>query len=311
VIPNPALLSIILGVLVRSAQFVKCASGTSLLPRLFAHSLYDTDPKLASCLEVAEWRGGSLALEKELFSNADCITATGSDETLADIRKRLPHDKRFIGYGHRISFGFITHEVLSGFGAKKLAARAAVDVTAWNQLGCLSPHIFYVEHGGGTSGVRFAELLAEELAKREEGFPRGSVSTQESASITSKRGFYQIRADFSEQTRLWCSPESTAWTVVYEDDPRFQLSSLNRFIYVKSVSDLTDTLRYADPMRGKVSTVGIGANADRAEQLALELARWGVTRICPIGQMQNPSLTWRHDGRPSLGDLVTWTNWEK
>src|SRR4051812_47255824 len=83
VIPNPAILSIILGILVRSAQFVKCASGTSLLPRLFAHSLYDSDQKLAACLEIAEWRGGTRELEDALFSEADCVTATGSDETLA------------------------------------------------------------------------------------------------------------------------------------------------------------------------------------------------------------------------------------
>ena len=42
-IPNPALMSIVLGLLTRSAQFVKCASGGSLLPRLFAHSIYDAD----------------------------------------------------------------------------------------------------------------------------------------------------------------------------------------------------------------------------------------------------------------------------
>jgi hypothetical protein len=310
VIPNPTLLSILLGILARSAQFVKCATGTSLLPRLFAHSLYDTDPKLAACLEIAEWRGGTLALEKALFTEADCITATGSDKTLDDIRQRLPLQKRFLGYGHRLSFGFITHEVLSGFGAKKLAARAAVDVTAWNQLGCLSPHVFYVEHGGAISAQRFAESLAEELARREEGFPRGPVSTEESALITSRRGFYQVRADFSEETRLWSSPESTAWTVVYETEPRFQASCLNRFIYVKAVADLTHALREADPVRGQVSTVGLGANTDKGEQLAKELARWGVTRVCPIGQMQNPPITWHHDGRPALGDLVTWTDWE-
>jgi hypothetical protein len=26
--------------------------------------------------------------------------------------------------------------------------------------------------------------------------------------------------------------------------------------------------------------------------------------------MQIPPLLWRHDGRPSLGDLVTWTDYE-
>ena len=36
-IPNPALMSIVLGLLTRSAQFAKCASGSAFLPRLFAH----------------------------------------------------------------------------------------------------------------------------------------------------------------------------------------------------------------------------------------------------------------------------------
>ena len=58
-IPNPTLMSIILGLLTRSAQFVKCASGASFLPRLFAHSIYEAEPKLGACLEIAEWRGGN------------------------------------------------------------------------------------------------------------------------------------------------------------------------------------------------------------------------------------------------------------
>src|SRR5439155_11487721 len=79
-LPNPALMGIVLGVLARSAQFVKCASGASLLPRLFAHSLYDAEPKLGACLEIEEWRGGDINLETALFTEADCVTATGTDE---------------------------------------------------------------------------------------------------------------------------------------------------------------------------------------------------------------------------------------
>src|SRR5271170_5231784 len=89
-IPNPTLTSIIFGLLTRSAQFVKCASGGSFLPRLFAHSIYAAEPKLGACLEIAEWRGGNLELENALFAEADCVTATGGDETLAAIRAQLP-----------------------------------------------------------------------------------------------------------------------------------------------------------------------------------------------------------------------------
>jgi len=85
---------------------------------------------------------------------------------------------------------------------------------------------------------------------------------------------------------------------------------LNRFVYIKAVTGLEQALQGAEAVRGKVSTVGLAAPEDRAQQLATELARWGVARVCPLGKMQNPPLTWRHDGRPPLADLITWTDWE-
>jgi hypothetical protein len=310
-LPNPALMSIVLGLLTRSAQFVKCASGSAFLPRLFAHSIYDADAKLGACLEIAEWRGGNADLETALFAESDCVTATGSDETLAAIRARLPVNIRFLGYGHRVSFGFVAHEVLSGFYTRQIVSRAADDVVAWNQLGCLSPHVIYVQTGGEVSPEKFAELLADELERREQTEPRGELPAEHAAAIASRRGIYEVRAAHSpETTQHWCSRNSTAWTVVYEADARFQLSCLNRFIYVKGVRDLTEALQSAEMVRGQVSTVGLGVPEHKLEELATQLARWGATRVCPLGRMQNPLLTWRHDGRPALGDLITWTDLE-
>ena len=311
-IPIPTLMGISLGLLTRSAQFVKCASGSSFLPRLFAHSIYDADPKLGACLEIAEWRGGAAALEDVLFAEADCVTANGSDETLAAIRARLPIKTRFVGYGHRVSFGFVAAEVLHGSRAKKVVEAAADDVVAWNQLGCLSPHVIYVEAGGGVSPEHFAELLADELERREQTEPRGELPEEHAAVIASRRAIYEVRTAHSpDATRHWCSKNSTAWTVVFEADTRFQMSCLNRFIYVKTVADLKAALEGADDIRGKVSTVGIAAPEEKTVEIAAQLARWGATRVCPLGRMQNPPLAWRHDGRPPLGDLITWTDWEQ
>ena len=311
-LPNPTWMSMVFGLLTRSAQFVKCATGSAFLPRLFAHSIYEMDPKLGACLEVAEWRGGNAAMETSLFAGADCVTATGGDETLAAIRSQLPPRVRFLGYGHRVSFGYVAGEDLFGTSAKKIVARAADDVVAWNQLGCLSPHVIYVQLGGEVSPEQFAELLAGELERREQAEPRGQLPPEEAATIASRRGIYEVRAAHSpESTRHWCSRNSTAWTVVYEADAHFQMSCLNRFVYVKSVADLTMALQGADDIRFKVSTVGIAVPDEKAQEIATQLARWGATRICPLGQMQNPPLTWRHDGRPALGDLVAWTDWEQ
>jgi hypothetical protein len=309
-LPIPALMSIVLGLLTRSAQFVKCASGQSLLPRLFAHSLYALEPKIGSCLEIAEWPGGSLLLEAALFDQAQCVTATGSDETLGRIRERLPGHVRFLGYGHRVSFGYLARDVLGRAEARQQAAAAARDIAAWDQLGCLSPHLYYVESGGSVSPVEFAELLAAELARVEQIAPRGQLPTTESAVIASLRAAYELRAAQSLETRLWQSPNTTAWTVVFESNPSFQLSCLHRFVYVKPVADLDEALHAAVTVEGKVSTVALAAYGDRGRELATALARWGATRICQPGRMQEPPLAWRHDGRSPLADLVTWTDYE-
>jgi hypothetical protein len=309
-LPNPALMSLTLGLLTRSAQFMKCASGAALLPRLFAHSIYALDHKLGACLELAEWRGGHVALETALFAEADCVTATGSDETLLAIRSRLPAKTRFLGYGQRVSFGFVTREVLRDETIAEIVSRAADDVIAWDQNGCLSPQVIYVEERGAVESDKFAALLAAELMRREAAEPRGKISVVESAAIAARRSIYETLAAHRGDIQLWASRNSTAWTVVFEHEVRFRFSPLNRFIYVKPVPDVAAVLPGVDEVHGKVSTVGIAAPPDKLKELARQFARWGVTRVCPLGQMQNPPLTWRHDGRPALGDLVTWTDFE-
>ena len=319
-LPNPTLLSMVASLLVKSAQLVKCSSRSSLLPRLFAHSLAELEPKVGGCLEVADWPGGSNDLEAAAFAEAECVTVHGSDETVKSVRSRLPGSVRLLAYGHQLSFGVVGAEMLSSYSARKAAEKAAHDVTAWNQLGCLSPHVFYVEDSGAVSPEAFGELLAEALAAGEAKDPRGPLPPESAAQIAGSRSLYEVREARSRGaheeavtaprgvffpapdhvTRVWSSPGSTAWTVVYEADPHFRISCLNRFVYVKSCRNLKDALHHADSVRGRVSTVGLAMTEGRSAEAAPHLAAWGVTRICPIGRMQTPPPAWRHDGRTRL-----------
>lgn len=310
VLPNPAVVSLVLGLLTRSAQFFKCPAGGALLPRLFAHSLHEAEPKLAACLELAPWPGGSHDLEAALFAAADAVTVTGTDETIEDVRRRLPPHVRLLGHGHRVSFAFIARERLTPAAAPGLARELAADVADWDQLGCLSPHAVYVETGGALAPEQFAAELAAALRTLEAERPRGPLPAERAADIVRRREFYEIRAAYSEDTRCWFSAGGTAWSVVFENDPQWQPSCLHRFVYVKAADRLTDVLHAAEAVRGRVSTVALAAAGSRARELSHELAAWGVTRLCPPGRMQRPPLTWRHDGRPALGDLVTWTSQE-
>jgi len=309
-LPCPNLMRIIHGLLIGSAQFVKCPPGAGFLPRLFAHSIYEAHNKFGACLELAEWEGGQTHLEDELFAEADCITAIGRDETLLAIRKRLPEGTHFLGHGHRVSFGFISKDMMTRAIAGEQATLAAEDVAAWDQHGCLSPHVFYIEAGGSATGEQFARMLSEALEQKERDQPRGNLSADLEAHIYELRSVYETRAANTGDLRIWQSDGSTAWTVVFNREVGFTNSCLNRFIHVKEVADLDEVLRTAEMVRGQVSTVGLAATKPEASDLVRQLAHWGVSRVCPIGQMQNPPLTWRHDGRPALGSYVHWTDWE-
>jgi hypothetical protein len=309
-LPCSTLQLMVLSLLSKSAQFIKCASGGSFIPRLFAHSIYDLEPKLGACIEIADWPGGNKPLESALFEESDFVTVSGSDETIADVRSRISTDKPFIGYGNKLSFVYITKETLGGFNAKKLIQRAAEDVAAWDQSGCLSPHVIYVEHNPDIPPEVFAGRLADELAKVDADRPRSSLSEEEAAHIASRRSIYEMRAAHSPETKHWSSEGSTAWTVVFEAEAQFSVSCLNRFIYVKPVQDFESLIKGIEPVHGKVSTVALAAGDDRASDIAQKLANWGVTRICPVGKMQDPPFSWRHDGRPALADFLAWTDWE-
>ncbi len=309
-LPVSAIQSMITTIVVRSGQFVKCASGASYLPCLFAHSVYQHDPKMAACIEVAEWKGGTHEIEDILFAKSDVVTASGSDKAIESIQSRVPPSTRFIDHGNRVSFAFISRKALSGLGLRRLIEQAAIDVMQWDQNGCLSPHVFYVQQKGIVPPEKFAELLAEELERNRLSFPRSPLSVQGSATIRTRRSFYEIRSATSRDTIAFFSQHGSDWSVIYEDEIRFQVSCGNRFIYVKGVETLEQALHGAEPIQHKVSTVALGAADDEIDELAADITRWGASRICPIGKMQDPPLHWRHDGRPALAELVRWTDWE-
>src|SRR5262249_8973793 len=151
----------------------KAASEEPLFPALFAASIAEVDPRLGACLAVTWWPGGEEALETVAFGRADAGIAYGAEATVATSRDRGPAGTRFIAYNHRLSFGVIGREALAADRVGETAARAAYDAAKYDQQGCLSPHLFYVERGGDVEPRAFAALLAEAMAAAETTMPRG------------------------------------------------------------------------------------------------------------------------------------------
>ena len=304
-VPGLPVWSLVCGLLVKAANLGKTASGEPLLPALFAASLAEVDPDLARCVAVLYWPGGAADLETAAFGRADAVIAYGSDGALADLRRRVPPTARFLGYGHRISLGLVGRDALTRAGAADLAARAAADVATFDQQGCVSPHLFYAEAGGEVSPRDFAAALARALEEAERRLPRGRISLGASAAIRNLRDTADLAG-----ADVWASPGGTAWTVVYEEDPAFAPSCLNRTVRVKPLADLSDLPALLSPIAPHLQSAGMAVDAARLPALAACLGHLGVTRLCPLGQMPFPAFAWHHDGRGNLLDLVRFTDIE-
>lgn len=298
-VPAPGIISICCGLLLKSANIVRPSARDPVLPRLFVESLRQTDAELAQCVAVLEWPKEATAVTESVLKQADAVIAYGDDETIATLRRLTPPQARFLGYGHKLSLAIVLKGSVTAEKLPAVAAAAALDVSVFDQQGCLSPHVFYVE----ARARGFAAALADAMAAYQSRVPRGALTTDEAAAFAQLRSEYEFRAASDKSVDVWASPEGNDWMVIYDDDPAFKLSCLNRVVYAKPLGSLDQLPALLRPLAGKISTVGVSDWNDRLSKL-LEL---GVGRFCPIGQMQKPPLTWYHDGRPNVADLVRWT----
>ena len=229
---------------------------------------------------------------------------------MQDIQRRVPAATRFVAYGHKLSFGVIGREALGREQAARTARQAAYGVSVFDQQGCVSPHLLYVERGGAVSPRAFAALLAEGMAEVHAELPRGPLPFADSAAIRQLRGTYECRQLTDDRVLLLCSEPGTAWTVIYEEDAPFLASCLNRTVRVHPVDDIAEVVTRLRPVRSYLQTAGVAVPAARLVGLADSLGRLGVTRLCALNGMPWPALTWHHDGRGNLLDLVRWTDIE-
>lgn len=310
-VPGLPLWSLVSGLLVKAGNIGKAASGEPLFAGWFAALLAETEPDLADCLAVVWWKGGETAQESALLGAADVVLAYGGNESLAAIRDRTPVATRFLGYGHKISLGMISRAALDVRKARAAAHDAAHDVVRYDQQGCYSPHLYFVERGARVSPREFSRYLAHELESFERKYPRRGLTIAEAGDVAAWRHREEMKA-MSDPDREIMGDAAGAWSVVYSeaaDDP--SPSGLNRTVKIVAVDSLADAASRIAPYKSLLQTVGVAVAPDELYRLGELLGRAGVTRISALGRMTAPEAGWHHDGRFNLLDLVTITEIER
>jgi Acyl-CoA reductase (LuxC) len=234
-------------------------------------------------------------LNSKMLQLADAVIAFGSDAAMASFRAQVRWDQKFIAHGHALSLLWLAEP--NRLTATQARA-CAIDVLTYDQLGCLSPQAIYVPPG--TDFDLLGRKLAQALEAHWRQLPKKPARLLGTAArITEARDLAHALGH-----QVWLPPKKhLGWTLIHDPDPTFQPSPLHGIIILREASELQIRKALAS-VAGRISTVGIvGQISSRLENVFLSL---GVSRFCAAGRMQFPPLTWHHDGRSPLADLVTW-----
>jgi hypothetical protein len=230
------------------------------------------------------------------MERADAWVVFGSDATIGEFRARCPAGVRFQAHGHRVSAGVVLGD--PDFKSCPLAAR---DVSLFEQQGCLSPHVIFVE--GDPAG--YAEALAREMETFERTHPSPTLPAVQQAEVAHARADWEFRASADPAVKVWKGCGVPGWTVVLETRADMPLSPLNRFIFVKPMAGGFE--RWVEHFSHHLGGLGIWPCTP---QNALRFSAAGFSRICALGRMQDPPFTWHADSQQNLASLVRWVDFE-
>jgi len=282
---TPGLWSICLGLMGKAANLVKCSSHDRIFPFRLMESFREEDDQLGQCVDVHYWGRDDTGLTDAAIEEADVVVAFGDDESIRQLQARVEPPRRFIGHGHMVSLAVVGQDAFES----EIARGLARDTAFYDQQGCLSPHVVYLI-GERPNCLAFCEVLARAMAELEREWPRRKLDPIEAARIQEARGSHELKQASDPVTRSWSSGTSTAWTLLYDEDPAFEFSCLNRVLRVKRLED-PDLLDEAlTPVRGRIRGVAL-APGSLLDSAAIS-ERLGSPYLCAPGHLQLPPLSY-------------------
>ena len=312
-VPGVGATSMIRSLLVKCPILLKPGQGDIALSCLFMRALTETDRMLGKAAAIRYWPAGKGGeLEALAIAEADRVVAYGGNDLIANLRSRLPPTTPLVAYHHRLSGGAVARETLGSIDeAAAVAREAARAIATFDQRGCVSPQVIWVEEGGPVRPVEWAELLSEGLEALSATLPPGKIGAGEAALLQQQVGTFEMQRAAGTGHRVF--GRDLVQGRVFYDPGRFladPLLATCRSVVVKPISDLSALSEVLRPASRVLQSFGLVAPEERRRALATSLAMLGVTRVTTFGRQPWPRAWWRHDGTEPLRALVNWVELE-
>lgn len=261
------------------------------------HALHDylkqRTPNLAQRLKIAD-TGHDAQANMEILQTCDVLNLSGADKTIKQYNQwadSIGTNPLIIKHGHRVSSVVIRHDDFKTWNEQDYAG-LALDASVWDLMGCLSPRCIFIE-------ADFKECIefAKNLINAMRNLPADLRWMEQSLNDQVKRNTAtQLCAlDGAEILR-----DGADIIIIHAQDTVFAPMFLPRILNIYSIENGLDVAGYFSP-RGQALCTKYEPDTETVKRMKL----FGYNYFCRPGEMQDPPLTWLHDGVGTLRPLCS------
>lgn len=304
----PALphLTVMRSLLVKAPCVVKSSKDEPLFLPAYLQSLWEVDEEVGGCAAAVSFGREQTELLDTFLNGIDFLIAYGGLDAISGLRAKWPDDARALYHGHKLGFGIVAADAL-GTDLPDLAAKIAWDVVLFDQEACLAPHVVFVE-GNLTETHSLAKEVAAAMEKLAADLPPAKRSM---AARLAVRQELDSLAVLDQPAKVCPAGDLENGVVIVQQADTFHPSPLGRFLRLVPVESVEEALKQVEPLKGLLQNASIACEDEsRRRTIATDLARVGVARVCPPGNMGTPSMMWHHDGFPCIARMLTFCDWE-
>ena len=268
---------------------VKASSSETLFPAMLCDALRSADSRLGAAMSVVVFPGGDVEREAALIDSAEAVSVYGGDATVEAMAARLGNTP-LIAHGHGVSVAYCGNHAIEEAHIGHTISSLSLDICAYDQRGCLSPQLVYVEESSELSVMDFAERLAKEgLTPLSRTLPRGPLPVSVGAAQAQWRGVAEVEGSLVR---------GDTYAVSVRESQPIRWSPGFRNVTVTPVRALDEALQAMRPIGSNLKCVG--ADSASIPELEARLASSPTLSAyaCTIGTMQTPSLDAPADGHP-------------
>lgn len=293
-----ALRALCLPLLAGAHVLAKTATREGAFAQAIQAALQAADAEIGARLAVVQFPREDAEASDALCEGVDALSVYGDDATIAQLRDKLPHQARIIAHGHGISAAYVAREQLATAElAASTAERVALDICAYDQHGCLSPHFVCVQPGGAVSPQSFAKLLAEQaMPTLAQLLPPAEPNPSDMNAQAARLQWQGIAAVRGE---LFAHPTHA---VSFEPSP-MRPSPGGRLVSVYACNDHEQLRELLLPFCQHLKCVGVAGNKSERAAVSDMLSNFCKAAVCMSGEMQTPAFDAWADGAPPLSGL--------